>query len=82
LSRRSHPACRATRQDIIEAATKLIAAELRKRKKIGMTMAEMIAVTGLDREQVKYVTKRLRDAGVANPSGRGRYAKWALAANG
>lgn len=70
-----------SRQDRIEAAVKLIGAELRKRKTAGMTIAEMMSTSGLDREQVKYVTRLLRSSGVAVPSGRGRWSKW-VAANG
>ncbi|MGD9979040.1 MAG: ATP-binding protein [Hyphomonadaceae bacterium] len=67
-----------SRQDRIEAAVKLISAQLRKRKSAGMTIADMMAVSGLDREQVKYVTRLLRSSGVAEPSGRGRWSKWVV----
>lgn len=68
-----------SRQDRIEAAVKLLTAELRRRKGAGMTIADMTSATGLDREQVKYVTRLLRSSGIAEPSGRGRWAKWVIA---
>jgi ATP-dependent DNA helicase RecG len=71
-----------SKQERIEAAMKLLTAELRKRKTAGMTIAHMMAATGLDRDQVRYVTRLLRSSGVAEPSGRGRYSKWIAAANG
>jgi|CXWL01.1.fsa_nt_gi ATP-dependent DNA helicase RecG len=71
-----------SRQERIEAAMKLITVELRKRKKVGMTITDMVTASGLDREQVKYLTRLLRSSGVAMPSGRGRHSKWVVAANG
>ncbi|MDX2273938.1 MAG: ATP-binding protein [Hyphomonadaceae bacterium] len=70
------------KQQRVEAAVKLITAELRKRKATGMTIADMVSATGLNRDQVRHVTRRLRSLGVAEPSGRGRFSKWVTTANG
>lgn len=71
-----------SRQEQIDAAVNVVAAEIRKRRKTGMTVSEMLELTQLDRAQVKYVTQKLRASGVAVPTGRGRFAKWVSATNG
>jgi ATP-dependent DNA helicase RecG len=54
--------------------------ERRKAGQRGLTNAEIRDLTGLDREQVKYVMQGLRGKGLAESSGRGRSASWSAAA--
>lgn len=47
--------------------------------KAGLTNTELREITGLERDQVKYVMQRMREQGLVRSTGRGRTARWILA---
>jgi ATP-dependent DNA helicase RecG len=69
--------------DEIDAAVRAVIGELQRRraaKRPGLSIAEIQSLTRLDRERVKYVTRKLRELKAAQSTGRGRAARWILAA--
>jgi ATP-dependent DNA helicase RecG len=67
----------------IDTAVRAVIGELQRRKaarKPGLSIAEIQSLTRLDRERVKYVTRKLRELKAAQSTGRGRAARWILAA--
>ena len=68
-----------SRQAQLEAAVSTILRALRdrhERRQPGLSNAEIRALTSLDREQVKYVMRKIKQDGMAKSEGRGAGARW------
>ena len=67
--------------DTISVASARVLGELQKREEAGdagLTNAALRELTGLEREQVKYLMHKMREQGLVATSGRGRGARWAV----
>ena len=68
-----------SRQAQLEAAVSTILRALRdrhERQQPGLSNADIRTLTSLDREQVKYVMRKIKQDGMAEPDGRGAGARW------